>query len=103
VAVDASGSVYVADQNNDRIQEIAAGGNVQMLAGTGSPGFNGDGLPSVSTQLFSPGSMTLTANGTLYFSDAGNGRVRSVSAAGAVSTVVQITARGVAVDGAGNV
>jgi hypothetical protein len=47
--------------------------------------------------------MTLTANGTLYFSDAGNGRVRSVSAAGAVSTVVQITARGVAVDGAGNV
>ena len=103
VAVDASGSVYVADQNNDRIQEITAGGNVQTLAGTGSPGFNGDGLPSVSTQLFSPGSVALAADGTLYFSDAGNGRVRSVSAAGAVSTVVQITARGLAVDGAGNV
>jgi uncharacterized protein (TIGR03437 family) len=103
VAVDASGSVYVADQNNDRIQEIAAGGSVQTLGGTGSPGFNGDGLPSVSTQLFSPGSVALTADGTLYFSDAGNGRVRSVSAAGTVSSVARITARGVAVDGAGNV
>jgi len=103
VAVNASGTVYVGDQNNDRIQKIGSGGDIQTVAGTGSPGFNGDGMPAAVTQLFSPGAMALAADGTLYFSDAGNGRVRSVSVGGTVSSVAQIAARGVAVDGAGNV
>lgn len=111
VAIEASGAVYVADQNNDRIQKVTAGGsvettaggNVQTIAGTGSPGFNGDGLPASSTQLFSPGAMAFAADGTLYFSDAGNGRLRNLRTAGIVSSVAQITARGVAVDEAGNV
>ena len=103
VAVNASGAVYVADQNNDRMQTIGAGGDIQTLAGTGSPGFNGDGMPAASTQLFSPGAMALAADGSLSFSDAGNGRVRSISPGGIVSSVAQIAARGVAVDGAGNV
>ncbi len=103
VAANAAGTIYVADQNNDRIQEISAGGEVQTLAGTGSPGFNGDGMPGVSTQLFSPGALALAADGTLYFSDAGNGLVRRLSTAGTVSSVAEIFARGVAVDEAGNV
>jgi uncharacterized protein (TIGR03437 family) len=103
VAVDASGGVFVADQNNDRIQKITVGGNVQTVAGTGSPGFNGDGLPAALTQLFSPGAMAFAADGALYFSDAGNGRLRNVTAAGTVSSVARITTRGVAVDGTGNV
>jgi len=103
LVVDASGAVYVADQNNDRIQKIAAGGDVETLAGTGSPGFNGDGMPAVSTQLFSPGAIAMAADGALYFSDAGNGRIRSVSTGGIVSSVARIAARGLALDGAGNV
>jgi uncharacterized protein (TIGR03437 family) len=103
VAVDPLGAVYISDQDNHRIQEITTAGNIVTLAGTGSPGFNGDGLPPAVTQLFSPGAMALAANGTLYFADAGNHRVRSLSPAGVVSTVAQIAARGVAVDGAGNV
>jgi uncharacterized protein (TIGR03437 family) len=92
----------VADQNNDRIQEIIAGDGVQTLAGTGSPGFNGDGLPAVSTQLFSPGAITFAADGGLYLNDAGNGRVRRVSRAGMVFSIARIAARGIAADGPGN-
>jgi sugar lactone lactonase YvrE len=79
VAVDSSGAVYVADQNNDRIQQIV-GGSVLTLAGTGVPGFNGDGLPGSATQLFSPGAMALS-NGTLYFGDTGNARLRAPTSA----------------------
>ena len=101
VAVDGSGEVYIADQNNDRIHEIA-GGSVITLAGTGVPGFNGDGLPASSTQLFSPGALALS-NGTLYFVDTGNARLRALSPQYEVATVAKIAARGVAVDRSGNI
>ena len=101
VAVANSGALYIADQNNDRIQEIA-GGNVVTLAGTGVPGFNGDGLPPTATQLFSPGAMALS-DGTLYFVDTGNTRLRALSPQGAVASVTKIAARGVGVDRSGNV
>jgi sugar lactone lactonase YvrE len=103
VAVGPSGAIFVSDQNNDRIQVMTAAGDIQTLAGTGAPGFNGDGLPAASTQLFSPGAMTISGDGTLYFADAGNGRVRNVNTAGIVNTIAPVAARGVAVDGAGNV
>ncbi len=103
VAVNSSGVVYIADQNNDRIQAMTSPGNMVTAAGTGVPGFNGDGLPATSTQLFSPGAMALAADGSLYFADIGNGRVRELTAGQTISTVAQLTARGVAVDGAENV
>ena len=85
IALDSSGVIYIADQNNDRIQEMA-GGSVVTLAGTGAPGFNGDGLPGSATQLFSPGALALADDGTLYFVDTGNARVRAVSPQHTIST-----------------
>jgi len=48
VAVDAVGATYVADLNNDRIEQTTPGGSVRTLADTGSSGFNGDGMPAAS-------------------------------------------------------
>jgi len=102
IAVDSSGAVYIADQNNDRIQEIA-GSNTVTLAGTGVPGFNGDGLPAAATQLFSPGALALTDDGTLYFVDIGNARVRALNPQRTISTVVQMAARSVAIGRSGDI
>src|SRR5579864_355245 len=102
VAIDSSGAIYISDQNNDRIQKLTPGGAVVTFAGTGSPGFNGDGLLASAAQIFSPGALTLATDGTLYFVDAGNRRVRKISPEGVVTTVAQLAARGVTVDSAGN-
>src|SRR4029077_1293342 len=49
------------------------------------------------------GALTLAADGTLYFVDAGNHLVRSLTPGGQVFTVAHVAARGLAVDGSGNV
>lgn len=103
VAVAGAGMVYVADQNNDRIQELTAGGSATTVAGTGAPGFNGDGLPASATQIFSPRAITLAGDGSIYFVDAGNTRVRMLHPGGTISTVAKISAGAVAADNVGNV
>ena len=103
VALDSSGNLYVSDQNNDRIQELTAAGSAITVAGTGVPGFNGDDLLAAATQLFTPEAMAIASDQTLYFIDAGNGRVRKLNSAGIVTTLALMQARGVAVDASNNV
>ena len=57
-----------------------------VFAGTGQPGFSGDGGPAVDARLGSDlGGMAMSTTGTLYFVD-GN-RVRAVSPSGMIKTV----------------
>jgi uncharacterized protein (TIGR03437 family) len=101
VAVNSSGVVYIADQNNDRIQAIFSSGNIVTVAGIAVPGFNGDGLPAASTQIFSPGAMAIGADGAIYFVDKGNQRLREIRSDQTISTLAQMAANGVAVDTSG--
>ncbi len=43
VAVDGSGNVYIADQNNNRIRKVNASGIISTIAGNGTAGYSGDG------------------------------------------------------------
>jgi len=45
LALDRQGNVYVADANNHRVRKVFASGVIQTIAGTGFPGFSGDGGP----------------------------------------------------------
>ncbi len=101
VAVDSSGLLYIADQNNDRIVALVSAGNLVTVAGTAIPGFNGDGLPATSTQLFSPGAMAFGPTGILYFADKGNQRLREMLTDQTIATVEQIAVSGIAVDSLG--
>jgi len=103
VAVNSSGVIYIADQNNDRIQAILSPGNIVTVAGTEIPGFNGDGLPATSTELFSPGNMAFAPAGALYFADKGNARLRELRTDETIVTVSQIDATGIAVDSLGEI
>lgn len=84
VAVDASGNIYVADQNNYAIRKITSAGVVTTLAGGGISGYQ-DGTSS-SASFSTLTSLVLDASGDLYVVDQGNGRIRKVTTAGVVTT-----------------
>jgi trimeric autotransporter adhesin len=87
LAVDSQGNLIVADTGNHRIRKVSASdGRVSTIAGTGTAGLSGDGGAPTSAQLNRPGALALAANGDLYFSELGNGRIRKISG-GVVNTI----------------
>jgi DNA-binding beta-propeller fold protein YncE len=82
VAVDASGNLYIAGVLSDRIRKVSAAGIITTVAGNGSAGYSGDGGLATSAQLWGPGGVVVDASGNLYIADAGNNRVRMVTASG---------------------
>jgi uncharacterized protein (TIGR03437 family) len=87
LAVDASGSLYISDHFNNRIRKVTPSGTISTVAGTGFPGFAGDGGPAVNAYLYFPESLTLDASGNLYIADTQNGRIRKVMPDGVISTI----------------
>jgi hypothetical protein len=81
------GSVLVADHENDRVRRISPSGVISTVAGTGVPGFSGDGGSATSARLDSPTDVEPTPDGGFLIADLGNRRVRKVSAGGTISTV----------------
>lgn len=82
VAVDAHGDVYIAEVNEQRIQEVRAGSRTAVtVAGTGSAGFDGNGLAATASQLDQPTGVALDAAGDLFIADTANCRVRVLPAA----------------------
>ena len=86
VAVDAGGVLYVADTYNDTIRTISPAGMVATLAG--SAGISGSSDGAGATALFNqPVNLAVDAAGNLVVADTGNGTIRKVTAAGAVTTI----------------
>lgn len=84
VSVDASGNLYIADTGNNRIRKVASSGVIATFAGSGMPGFSGDGGAATSAQMYSPQSAALDSAGNLYIAD--YARIRKVSG-GTINTV----------------
>lgn len=99
VAVDASGSLYIADEGNNRVRRVSPGGIITTLAGTGKAGDGGDGGAGASAQLSSPNSVAVDGSGNVYIADTGNHRVREVTPAGVVLTLAGTGTAGYSGDG----
>ena len=76
VAVDSSGTVYVADTYNQLIRKITPAGVVTTLAGSGTAGF-ADGTGSAA-QFNYPQGVAVDSTGTVYVADANNHRIRKI-------------------------
>ena len=100
VAIDAFGSLYVADQSNHRIRKVDPNGLITTVAGNGSPGFSGDGGPATNAALNNPQGMAFDASGNLYFSDQSNNRIRKLDTSGIIGTVAGNGSQGFSGDGA---
>ena len=94
VATDSSGDVYVADDNNSRIDEFSAAGafikaygwgvadgasKFETCTSTCQAGIEGGG----AGQLFIPWDVATDSSGDVYVADLGNERIDEFSAAGA--------------------
>lgn len=83
VAVDAAGTIYVADTGNKRIRKIAPGGEVSTVAGSGGEYRYEDGLGK-EAGFFLPAASALDGTGNLIVSDTDT--LRMVTPEGRVST-----------------
>lgn len=86
LTVDADDNVFFCDYNNSRIRKVSTSGTITTVAGTGSPGFSGDGGPAISAQLYSPSGALLNNNGNLFIADRGNNRIRKIQGIASGST-----------------
>ena len=86
VAVDGQGNVYIADHGHSRVRKVNPGGTITTFAGTGVPGFSGDGGRATAAKLISPRGLAVDGRGNVYISDRDNNRVRKVSPGGTITT-----------------
>jgi sugar lactone lactonase YvrE len=102
IAVDAAGTIYVADNGNSSVRKIS-GGVVTTLAGNGVDGNTDD----VGTQarFGSPLGIAVDDAGNVFVTDGTNRNIRKIAPNGAVTTVASkglTSPSGIAVDKAGN-
>ena len=99
VAVGDDDTVFVSDSANNKIRRVNPDGTIDTVAGTGQPGFAGDGGQASDAQLDSPAGLAVTEDGAILVADAGNNRVRRISRGGTITTVAGIGSAGFAGDG----
>ncbi|MDE0102383.1 MAG: hypothetical protein OXN89_08380 [Bryobacterales bacterium] len=87
IAVDPSGTVYVAERYRHRIRKFAPGGQISTVAGTGEAAYWGDGGPAVAALLKSPEGLAADASGNVYVADSGNHRLRRIDRSGVIETI----------------
>ena len=79
IRFDGPGNLYIVERDSHVVRRIDARTSaITTVAGTGIPGFAGDGGPAAKAQLNRPHSIAFDANGDLLICDIGNHRVRLV-------------------------
>ena len=93
VTLDAEGNMYIADggiycsgPGGYTVRKVNSAGTITTVAGTGEPGFSGDGGPATKAQLDVPFAVAADRVGNLYITDENNYRIRKVDKEGIITT-----------------
>jgi Secretion system C-terminal sorting domain len=89
LAYDRAGNLYIADNGNTAncVRKVAASGIITTIAGTGTPGFGGDGGPATAALLHFPEAVTTDKYGNIFIADCNNYRIRKINTSGIITTV----------------
>jgi trimeric autotransporter adhesin len=87
IDVDASGNIYIADEDNCRIRKISASDNkIRTIAGNGTCAYAGDGGSATSANINHPKGVAVKSTGEVIISDAFNQCIRQVATGNTIST-----------------
>jgi hypothetical protein len=91
VALDLLGDLYISDGGNNQVRKVVNPTSINTdtittVAGTGAPGFGGDGGPAVAAKLNRPFGIAIDSAGDLFIADSENNRVREVLPSGIINT-----------------
>jgi streptogramin lyase len=102
VRFDRAGNLFFVEMKNHLVRRVdAATKLISTVAGTGQPGFGGDGGPATRAQFNQPHSIQFSPGGDLFICDIGNHRVRRVDMrTGVVTTFAGTGAKELPADGA---
>jgi sugar lactone lactonase YvrE len=102
VVTDGKGDIFLSDSLNNRIRRVdATSGIISTIAGTGTPGYSGNGVPSDEAMVSTPNGLAIDGAGDLYIADTGNHVIRRIDAfSGLITTIAGTpTVEGFAGDG----
>ena len=85
VAIDGIGRVYIVDSL--RVYRLDLDGTMQVIAGTGTTGFSGDGQAASQAQLHAPADVAVDPSGRIIIADSFNHRIRRVGNDGIIETI----------------
>src|SRR5580700_3153472 len=85
---DPYGNIYVSDSIHAVVRKIDTTGKITTIAGTGIPGYSGDGGPATSAQLFRPNGIGIDANRNIYIGDDSVNAVRKIDTNGVITTLL---------------
>ena len=91
VTKDQAGSIYIADTGNNEVRKVVMPTTMRhdvitTIAGTGEPGFSGDGGQATSARLRSPAGLAVDRHGDIFIADSGNNRIRKIDTQGIITT-----------------
>ncbi len=79
IRFDANGDLFIVDMSNHAIRKVDMKTKlISTFAGTGEPGYGGDGGPASKAQFKQPHSIQFGPDGSLYVCDIGNHVIRRI-------------------------
>jgi sugar lactone lactonase YvrE len=87
ITFDASGNLYIADNDNSYIRKVNTAGIITTYAGNGTSGYSGDGGQATDAEIDSQYGICCDATGNLYIAEFDNYYIRKVSTSGIITTV----------------
>lgn len=84
--VASSTGLVISDWLDDVVRRVDPAGVIHIVAGNGDGGFSGDGGPGRLAKIDSPGDAAVAPDGSIYFADVFNRRVRKIAPDGKISS-----------------
>ncbi len=79
IRFDKAGNLFFVEMKSHLVRRVDARTKIiSTVAGTGQPGFSGDGGPATQAAMTQPHSLQFDSRGGLYICDIGNHRIRQV-------------------------
>lgn len=101
LTVDKTGNVYIATSSSSVIRKVNISGIISTVAGTGSPGYSGDGGLATTAQLgfLSPLGLGVDVCDNIYVADYSNFVIRQIATSGIITTIAGNHTNGVSGNG----